>query len=156
MVAIVDPPSRARLERVHGVVFEHLHAPVAQPLEIFRRCAERSHGIVDQIDRDTLRTSGEQEIREPVARLALLDHVELDVDVIACAFDRAEHRLVSRGTVLKQSRRITGRERSAGDRLFDEDVPLEHVAAAAFFLQARDDCLRRVLRERPSRAGYIG
>ena len=45
-----------------------------------------SYGVVDEIDRDALRTVGEQEIREPVARLALLDHVELDVHVIARAF----------------------------------------------------------------------
>ena len=132
MVAIVDAPSRTRLERIHGVVFEHHHARVVQPLEILGRHAERSYGVVDQIDGDTLRSFGEQEIREPVARLALLDHVELDVHVIACAFDRAEHRLVSRGTVLEQSRRVTGRQRSAGDRLFDEDVPLEHVAPPPF------------------------
>ena len=94
MVAVVD-----LVDALHRVELADGDAGLAQLVEVCLRRLDRADAVVEDVHPHALLHLGGEECGEPLADFACIEDVGADIDVVARARHRVEHRLVGAGTV---------------------------------------------------------
>ncbi len=90
--------------RAHRVEFAHPHARLAQPVEIRARRGDRADAVVEELHLDALGGPVLKHRQQPLAGLAVVQDVGLEVDVVARLRHGGEHGVVRAGAVDQQPR----------------------------------------------------
>ena len=114
-----------RGDRVDRIELDHPGAGAAQRVEQFARRVLRAVGVVDDVDRDAVAETIDQQAGEGLAAEAdVLEDEVFQVDVVAGVLHRLEHRRQRLCAVAQQLRLVAGHQRAAGQRVLERVVAL--------------------------------
>lgn len=127
-----------------------------EPIEERGGRGARAKAVVNDVDLHAPGALGQEELAEVLAvALDVLEGVVFEIDAIARAADRREHRPESRHAVAQDARAVADHERALGDRFLDREMALQYVAVRRLGAQLVENCLALFRAERTAGAGQL-
>lgn len=152
MIAIVGRGPGGDPEWIDRIVTDDVDSAGLETIEKRGGRGVGAVAVVDNVDPHTLSALGKEQVAEMLAvALHILDDVAFEIDVVARAADRREHRSECRCTIAQDARAVADHEWALGDRVFDGEMVLQNIAVGSLGAQLVECRLALLRAERTAR-----